>query len=57
MLGGVEALLMRLQLSAPDNDLVDPRTYDELMTMHGSTMIFLFLVPVAGRASATTCCR
>ncbi len=47
VLGGVEALLMRLQLSAPDNDFVSPRTYSDLMTMHGSTMIFLFLVPVA----------
>jgi cytochrome c oxidase subunit 1 len=47
VLGGVEALLMRLQLSAPDNDFINPRTYAELMTMHGSTMVFLFLVPVA----------
>jgi cytochrome c oxidase subunit I len=46
ILGGVEALLMRLQLSAPDNNFVSPRTYSDLMTMHGSTMIFLFLVPV-----------
>ena len=47
VLGGVEALLMRLQLSTPDNDFINPRTYSELMTMHGSTMVFLFLVPVA----------
>ena len=47
VLGGVEALLMRLQLSAPDNDFVSPRVYAELMTLHGSTMVFLFLVPVA----------
>jgi cytochrome c oxidase subunit I len=47
ILGGVEALLMRLQLSSPDNDFVSPRTYSDLMTMHGSTMVFLFLVPVA----------
>jgi cytochrome c oxidase subunit I len=47
VLGGVEALIMRLQLSQPDNDFVSPRTYSDLMTMHGSTMIFLFLVPVA----------
>src|SRR5918999_1917573 len=46
ILGGVEALLMRLQLSSPDNDFVSPRTYSDLMTMHGSTMIFLFVVPV-----------
>ena len=47
VLGGVEALIMRLQLSAPDNDFVNPRVYAELMTLHGSTMVFLFLVPVA----------
>ncbi len=46
MLGGAEALVMRLQLSVPDNTLVQPRIYNELVTMHGSTMIFLFIVPV-----------
>src|SRR5919204_3561823 len=46
ILGGVEALVMRLQLAQPDNTLVDPETYNGLVTMHGTTMIFLFLVPV-----------
>jgi cytochrome c oxidase subunit 1 len=46
MLGGVEALLMRLQLSGSDNTILGPRIYNELVTMHGSTMIFLFVVPV-----------
>ena len=46
MLGGVEALLMRLQLASPDNTLLEPRTYNSLIAMHGSTMIFLFVVPV-----------
>src|SRR5436190_5249381 len=45
MLGGVEALLMRLQLAQADNTLLTPQTYNELFTMHGSTMIFLFIVP------------
>ena len=45
-LGGVEALMMRLQLGAPDNSLVTPTTYNELFTMHGSTMVFLFVVPM-----------
>jgi cytochrome c oxidase subunit I len=45
-LGGVEALLMRLQLSQADNTLLDPQTYNQLFTMHGTTMIFLFVVPV-----------
>jgi cytochrome c oxidase subunit 1 len=46
MLGGVEALLMRLQLSGSDQNILGPRIYNELVTMHGSTMIFLFVVPV-----------
>jgi cytochrome c oxidase subunit I len=46
ILGGVEALLMRLQLASPDGSILGPRTYNELVTMHGSTMIFLFVVPV-----------
>jgi cytochrome c oxidase subunit 1 len=46
LLGGVEALLMRLQLSGADATLLEPRTYNSLVTMHGSTMVFLFVVPV-----------
>src|SRR5215208_867527 len=46
MLGGVEALLMRLQLSQADNTFLDPQTYNQLFTMHGTTMVFLFVVPV-----------
>ena len=46
ILGGVEALLMRLQLSQANNTLLDPKTYNELFTMHGTTMVFLFVVPI-----------
>jgi cytochrome c oxidase subunit I len=46
ILGGVEALMMRSQLAVPDNTLIEPRTYNALVTMHGTTMVFLFLVPV-----------
>src|SRR6185295_16673215 len=45
-LGGVEALIMRLQLAQPNNTLIDPETYNGLVTIHGTTMIFLFVVPV-----------
>ena len=45
-LGGVMALVMRLQLVRPDNNLVGASRYNELFTMHGSTMMFLFAVPV-----------
>jgi cytochrome c oxidase subunit 1 len=46
ILGGVEALLIRVQLGAPDNTFVTPQIYNELFTMHGTTMIFLFVIPV-----------
>src|SRR3954468_4063391 len=46
LLGGTEALLMRLQLSQAQNTLLTPQTYNELLTMHGTTMVFLFVVPV-----------
>jgi cytochrome c oxidase subunit 1 len=51
-LGGVEALMIRLQLGAPNNTLVTPAVYNQLFTMHGTTMIFLFVVPMmAGLAN------
>src|ERR1700722_6779318 len=51
-LGGVEALMIRLQLGAPNNTLVSPQTYNQLFTMHGTTMVFLFVVPMmAGLAN------
>jgi cytochrome c oxidase subunit 1 len=46
LVGGAEALLMRLQLGAPNNTFLDPQTYNELLTLHGTTMIFLFVVPM-----------
>jgi cytochrome c oxidase subunit I len=45
-LGGVLALAMRVQLARPDSALISPQRYNELFTMHGSTMMFLFAVPV-----------
>ena len=46
VLGGVEALLMRTQLAIPDNTLLTPERYNQILTMHGTTMIFLVVVPV-----------
>ncbi len=46
IIGGVEALIMRLQLAQPNGTVVDPDTYNGLVTMHGTTMVFLFIVPV-----------
>jgi cytochrome c oxidase subunit 1 len=45
--GGVFALLMRTQLAQPDMQFVSDNTYNELFTMHGSTMIYLFVTPMA----------
>ncbi|MPZ42677.1 MAG: cytochrome c oxidase subunit I [Betaproteobacteria bacterium] len=46
LLAGVLALVMRVQLAAPQNDLVSPQLYNQLFTMHGTVMMFLFAVPV-----------
>ena len=46
VLGGILALLMRTQLAVPMNDLVGHDLYNQLFTMHGSIMMFLFAVPV-----------
>jgi cytochrome c oxidase subunit I+III len=45
--GGVEALVMRTQLAQADERVVGPGTYDQLMTMHGVTMIFFFVIPLS----------
>src|SRR5690606_13613320 len=46
VLAGVLALLMRIQLAQPDSKLIDPDRYNQLFTMHGTTMMFLFAVPI-----------
>ncbi len=46
LVAGLLSLIMRLQLIRPDNTLVAPDTYNELFTMHGSTMMYLFAVPM-----------
>jgi cytochrome c oxidase subunit 1 len=45
-LAGVLAFLMRLQLAVPENTLLGPDLYNQFFTVHGSTMMFLFAVPV-----------
>jgi len=44
--GGVLALVMRAQLAKANADVVDPETYNKLFTMHGTTMVFLVVVPI-----------
>jgi cytochrome c oxidase subunit I len=46
LLAGMLALAMRLQLARPDNRVLGPDVYDTFFTMHGTTMMFLFAVPV-----------
>ncbi len=46
LLAGIQAVLMRTQLIRPENTFLGPDTYNQLFTMHGSTMMFLFAVPI-----------
>ena len=45
VVGGVEALFIRLQLAVPNNHFLHPDTFNQLFTMHGTTMIFLVAMP------------
>src|SRR6266481_4935971 len=45
VVGGVEAMLIRLQLATANNHLVSPQAFNQLFTMHGTTMIFLVAMP------------
>ncbi|MDO8751658.1 MAG: cytochrome c oxidase subunit I [Dehalococcoidia bacterium] len=47
LVGGIEALVMRLQLARPEQGVVSPETYNQLFTMHGTTMIFLAVMPLS----------
>jgi cytochrome c oxidase subunit 1/cytochrome c oxidase subunit I+III len=46
VVGGVQSLLIRAQLAGPDLELLNPEAYNQLFTMHGITMMFLFAMPV-----------
>jgi cytochrome c oxidase subunit 1/cytochrome c oxidase subunit I+III len=46
VVGGIEALLMRLQLAVPGNTLLQPGAYNQIFTMHGTTMVFLVVMPI-----------
>src|SRR5437870_1416073 len=46
LIGGLEALLLRIQLAAPRATVLSPEAYNQLFTMHGTTMIFLVVMPV-----------
>lgn len=46
ILGGLEALIIRIQLIKPENDFISAGFYNEMITMHGTTMIFLAAMPI-----------
>src|SRR2546430_7323338 len=47
LVGGIEAVIMRLQLAHPDGTLVSAHRFNELFTMHGTTMVFLAIMPMS----------
>ncbi|MEO0795207.1 MAG: cytochrome c oxidase subunit I [Verrucomicrobiota bacterium] len=47
LLGGVEALMIRVQLAVPENDFITAQLYNQFFTMHGTTMIFLGVMPLS----------
>ncbi len=46
LIGGAEAMVMRLQLAGPERHVLTPEAYNQLFTMHGVTMIFLYASPI-----------
>jgi len=46
LIGGIEAMMIRIQLAIPDNNFVSAGLYNEVLTMHGTTMIFLAAMPL-----------
>ena len=46
VIGGLEAVLMRIQLAVPNNHLVSPQVFNRLFTMHGTTMVFFVGMPI-----------
>lgn len=46
IIGGIEAILIRFQLAKPELDLISAQTFNELITMHGTTMIFFAAMPL-----------
>ncbi|MCO8125787.1 cytochrome c oxidase subunit I [Acidimicrobiia bacterium EGI L10123] len=46
LVGGLQSMFMRWQLGGPEQDVLSPDAYNALFTMHGTTMMFLFAVPI-----------
>src|SRR5579885_209239 len=48
LIGGFEALLIRLQLATPNGKILTAQVYNQVFTMHGTTMVFLVIMPMSG---------
>jgi hypothetical protein len=46
VVGGIEAMALRMQLARPENNLISPELYNQLFTLHGTTMVFLVGMPI-----------
>src|SRR5436305_10158638 len=46
VVGGLEAMLMRIQLGTARNTFLSPEIYNQIFTMHGTTMVFLVVIPL-----------
>jgi cytochrome c oxidase subunit I len=46
VVGGIEAIIMRIQLIVPHNHFISPQIFNRMMTMHGTTMIFFMVMPI-----------
>src|SRR3979490_907864 len=46
LIGGLEAVLIRIQLAVPNNHFVSPEVFNRLFTMHGTTMVFFVGIPI-----------
>ena len=46
VVGGIEAIMMRIQLAVPNNHFVSPQVFNQLFTMHGTTMVFFVGMPI-----------
>src|SRR5262245_56226530 len=46
VIGGIEATIMRIQLVLPHNHFVSPQVFNQMFTMHGTTMIFFVAMPI-----------
>src|SRR5205814_9270215 len=46
LIAGLEAIVIRLQLAIPNNTLISPQLFNQMFTMHGTTMVFLVGMPI-----------